>query len=129
MKMMLNYLGTGYSFGIHRLAETFNDKTKLRRPVHILIVSDNDIFQILNETGSNRIGWDVAKEAIQICGGGGTYVLQLNSYYLQRNTKIREYLERMQQDGWSVAIVTNMTDLVQFARNFSHIQYHSKKKN
>jgi hypothetical protein len=129
MKMMLNYLGTGYSFGIHRLAETFNDKTKLRRPVHILIVSDNDIFQILNETGSNRIGWDVAKEAIQICGGGGTYVLQLNSYYLQRNTKIREYLERMQQDGWSVAIVTNMTELVQFARNFSHIKYHSKKKN
>jgi hypothetical protein len=127
MKVMMNYLGTGYSFGIHRLAETFHPKTKRKRPVHILIVSDNDIFHMLEETGNGRQGWDIAKEAIQFCGGGGTYLLELRGYASAIDKATEKKIDRMREDGWSVAIVNSMEDLVEFARNFSRSQYHLKK--
>lgn len=128
MKVMMNYLGSGYSFGIHRLAETFHATAKLRRPVHILIVSDNDIFHMLEEKGNNRQGWDVAEEAIKFCGGGGTYVLELSKFFLNNNTVIAEKMDRMRQAGWNVAVVNSMEDIVDFARKFSRSQYHLKKR-
>src|SRR5690606_15953972 len=39
--VLTDYLGTGYAFGIHRLEETFVEKTE--HPTHILIVTDQDI--------------------------------------------------------------------------------------
>jgi hypothetical protein len=47
LKTLLNYLGTGYSFGIHRLAETYAGDKRLDRPSHILVVSDYDMFAML----------------------------------------------------------------------------------
>ena len=85
LRTLASYLGTGYSFGIHRLAETFTIATsRAARPVHILIVSDNDMFSMLDEKGNGRVGWDVARESLARCGGGGTFVLQLPQAMLDR---------------------------------------------
>lgn len=126
LKTMVNYLGTGYSFGIHRLAETFQEKTQRKKPVHILIVSDQDLFWMLEEKGSGRIGWEVAREALSVCGGGGTCVLQLPGY---ETGLYRDYIEkvaRLRTEGWQVAIVNSLEDLVTFARQFSRMQYHQR---
>jgi hypothetical protein len=116
MKTLASYLGTGYSFGIHRLEETFAEADPPRRAVHVLIVSDHDMFSMLDEMGNGRQGWQVAREALARCGGGGTFVLQLH-------VPTHPYLERMRQDGWNVCRVSSMEELVEFARQFSRLNY------
>lgn len=125
LRTLASYLGTGYSFGIHRLAETFADRPAGRHPAHILIVSDNDIFTMLNEKGGGRVGWDVALEAIERCGGGGTYVLQLPGAVRAESwpQPVRKNIERMTRDGWAVSLVDSMEELVAFARRFSMANY------
>jgi hypothetical protein len=125
MQTLASYLGTGYSFGIHRLAETFGSDEALPRPVHLLIVSDNDMFSMLNEKGNGRQGWDVARESLQRCGGGGTFVLQLPEPVLAGTwpQATGKYMARMKQDGWNVSLVDSLEQLVAFARQFSRTNY------
>lgn len=124
LRTLVSYLGTGYSFGIHRLAETFDSDRPRARPVHVLIVSDNDMFKMLGEQGDRRLGWDVAREALRRCGGGGTFVLQLPSWFMEaRGNAMSEDLNRMQSEGWNVSIVDSMEQLLEFARTFSRRNY------
>lgn len=126
MQMMLNYLGTGYSFGIHRLAETFQTNTKRDRPAHVLIVSDYDMFTMLNEKGDERLGWDVAREAVHACRGGATYVLQLPGYD-GHSQQYGPQIDRMRADGWDVHLVNSMEELLVFAREFCRRHYSQSK--
>ena len=125
MRTLTSYLGTGYAFGIHRLRETFDKRSPTDRPVHILIVSDNDMFTMLDEKGNGRLGWDVAREALHQSGAGGTMVLELPDYTRDsewsQNTK--QYCQRLVDEGWNVSIVSSMDQLVAFARQFSRQQY------
>lgn len=130
LKTLTSYLGTGTSFGIHRLAETFpagakgSDRGKLR-PIHILVVSDNDMFSMLDSTSKGQSGWHVAEHALKCAGGGGTFVLELpeqvRSSTWSQNTS--GYLQHMEQIGWQVSIVSSMEELVDFARQFARGQF------
>lgn len=116
MKTLASYLGTGYSFGIHRLSETFVDDKPAARAVHVLIVSDHDMFSMLDELGSGRKGWEIAGESLARCGGGGTFVLQLHE-------PTHQYIDRLRKEGWNVACINSMEQLVEFARRFSQLNY------
>ena len=71
LQTLTDYLGTGYAFGIHRLRETFDVLPRGARPIHILVISDNDMFSMLDEnSGDGESGWDVAARAIDKAGGG-----------------------------------------------------------
>jgi hypothetical protein len=120
LRVLTGYLGTGYSFGIHRLRETFDNWPAAGRKVHILIVSDNDLFMMLNETGDGRQGWDVARAALAKAGGGGTIVLELPEAFRQHS---EVNIVRLRRDGWNVNIVSSMQELVEFARDFSRRNY------
>jgi hypothetical protein len=133
LRTLTSYLGTGYSFGIHRLAETFTAPFGGKpgeRPVHILIVSDNDMFSMLDSKGNHRLGWDVAREAVQCCGGGGTYVLQIASDMFKHawGRKTGSLLDRMQNDGWNVSLVNTQEELVAFAHDFSRRNYERRTR-
>jgi hypothetical protein len=126
LKTLTSYLGTGYSFGIHRLAETFDPAMQhahqgRRRPVHMLIVSDNDMFSMLDSKAGKRSGWEVAEEALGLAGGGGTFVLELPEQVraAQWSQNTSGYVARIRETGWSAAIVSSMEELIEFARNFS----------
>lgn len=125
MRTLTSYLGTGYAFGIHRLRETFATRKPTDRPVHILIVSDNDLFSMLDEEGDGRIGWDVAKAALNQAKAGGTIVLELPQHVRSANwaQNVPEYIARLRNDGWNVAIVASMDELVDFARKFARATY------
>lgn len=114
---LTSYLGTGYSFGIHRLAETFDARKPADRPVHILIVSDHDIYAMLGEKALGRAGWDVARQALAKARGGGTYVLNMPEELEPEGVK------RMRNDGWSVDFVRQWEDIVTFARQFSRATF------
>jgi hypothetical protein len=129
LRTLVSYLGTGYSFGIHRLAETFTADKPSQRPVHILIVSDNDMFSMLDQTANGCLGWDVAREALFRCGGGGTFVLQLPEAFLSttRSQHVDPHLSRMRQNDWNVSLVDSLEQLVAFARQFSRTNFESRK--
>ncbi|MEW6363593.1 MAG: VWA domain-containing protein [Acidobacteriota bacterium] len=117
MKVLTGYLGTGYSFGILRLKETFLDGEKLPRPAHILIVTDSDIFHMLDEV---RTGWEIAEQAAKTARGGATFVL-----HMAQESCYADGIARMRQIGWNVHLVATQEDLVAFARAFSRAKYES----
>jgi hypothetical protein len=129
LKTLTDYLGTGTTFGIHRLADTFAAAAPNRRPVHILIITDNDIFSMVDRSADGRQGWDVASDSVKNARGGGTYVLQLPRY-LMRQERAQQVIpageERMIRDGWIVAHVDSMTEMIAFARQFSQASYGKK---
>jgi hypothetical protein len=111
---LTDYLGVGYSFGIERLKDTFLDRPEPKRPTHILVISDQDIFMMLDRTTN---GWEIAREAAERAHGGATFVLQIDpSHY-------KKPVARMREIGWSVHPVRDQADLLGFARAFSRASY------
>ena len=115
MTLLTSYLGTGYSFGVLRLKDTFIDGAKPKRPVHILIVTDNDIFYMLNET---KTGWEIMAEALAKAGGGGTCLLNIPSPY-----GTDKQIGQLKDIGWNVSLVSNEEEMVRFASQFAKLKY------
>ncbi|MFN7626194.1 MAG: hypothetical protein ACK5PZ_05130 [Pirellula sp.] len=124
MMTLVNYLGTGYSFGIHRLGETFSEAQKVAKPTHVLVLSDYDMFAMLDEDSEGVSGWSVAKMAASACEGGATYVLQLPGFDQGRGAQFQPKIDRMRDEGWHVHLINSMEELVGFARSFSRQRYH-----
>ena len=114
LKVLTGYLGTGYAFGIQRLKDAFPDGEKPKRPTHIMVVTDGDIFSMLERVEG---GWELAERARETAGGGGTYVLNISPASYQHG------IDRMMADGWNVHLVDAWEDMVAFARAFSKTQY------
>ena len=109
--VLTDYLGTGASFGLPRLVKTFVDAPPPPRPVHVLIVSDSDLFGEIDGTAD---GWALAARAVERAGGGGTAVLRLAAapYY-------EEHLARLRAAGFTPYLVATEPELVAFARAFA----------
>ncbi|MGH9903260.1 MAG: VWA domain-containing protein, partial [Pyrinomonadaceae bacterium] len=120
LELLTGYLGTGYAFGIHRLVETFRATKPPPRPVHILIITDHDIFSMLDQTYEGTGGWEIARRSLETAAGGGTYVLHMRRDWNDAQTA------RMTADGWHVSNVENLEDMVAFARGFSKENYARK---
>jgi hypothetical protein len=84
---------------------------------------------MLGQVVGGREGWDVARDAAANAGGGATYVLQLPRYLMQQPAAqqvIPAGQERMIRDGWNVAHVDSMEEIITFARRFSQANYGQK---
>ena len=113
---LTSYLGTGYAYGIERLRKPFGEKPNKKS--HIVIVTDNDIFSMLNsDTQTKQTHWELVEIALKNAGGHGTMVLHSLPDY-QKDLVIR--LEKM---GWKVYYVTNEAELLKFASEFSQQNY------
>lgn len=117
LKVLTGYLGTGFAFGINRLADAFGKSRQRCRPAHIMILTDTDIFQMLDGGHGRNSGWDIALEALRAAEGGGTMVL--HAYGNAQNDKV----SRLRGDGWAVHHVTDWPQLVAFARAFAEETY------
>ncbi|MCA9577604.1 MAG: hypothetical protein KC668_19340, partial [Myxococcales bacterium] len=118
--VLTNYLGTGASFGLSRLVDTFVTPGPLLRKTHILIVSDSDLF---GEIGGTEGGWETLAEAVRNAGGGATAALNLS-----RN--VASYagpLQQLRDAGVDPHLVSNEAELVDFARAFARRTYASER--
>ncbi|MEW6266028.1 MAG: VWA domain-containing protein [Thermodesulfobacteriota bacterium] len=120
LKVLTGYLGTGYSFGVLRLKEAFLSVRKPSRPVHVLIVTDSDIFYMLKEV---KGGWDIARDALAAAGGGGTMVLNLSS-----RSGVAKEIDRLESIGFNVHLVADWEMMIAFARAFSKAKYEKQKR-
>jgi hypothetical protein len=119
LRTLTGYLGTGYTFGIHRLWDTFAKREAKARPVHIVIVTDHDIYRMLGEKGrgTGLTGWEIARHSLLTARGGGTYVLNMLPSMAPKE------IEQMEGDGWRVHCVRAWEDVVPFARAFSRATF------
>jgi hypothetical protein len=121
LEVLTGYLGTGYTFGIHRLKDTFAKRKGSDRAVHILLVTDHDIFAMLDGEIMKGTGWEIARDAVEKARGGGTYVLNMPQDWE------KEKVARMNADEWHVAFVQDWEELMDFARAFSDANYGKKR--
>jgi hypothetical protein len=126
LTLLTSYLGTGYSFGVPRLKTPFN--TPAKKKSHIVIVTDDDIFSMLDakkdpkDTGEWESNWQIIERALKNAGGVGTLVLHSNGQWRQEEVK------RLKNMGWHIYYVTNEQELLTFAAGFSKDHYHFKKR-
>jgi hypothetical protein len=120
LALLTDYLGTGYSFGVHRLQKHIVEQAKLR-PTHLLLVSDSDLFTILDATAEGHLGWNVAEAAAARAGAGASVVLNLYGSY-------DTYLDRLRNIGWKPYCVTDMAEVVAFAAALGRELYESARK-
>lgn len=122
LSVLTDYLGTGYTYAIPRLWDGFPKKAA--RPAHIFLVTDFDIFGSLNGNGGEfkgapkQLGWEIAKEALGRAGGGGTIVLHAPPSSMSEGGP-----RRLMKDGWDVHAVSDLAQLVAFARAFARKKY------
>ncbi|MBC5837623.1 DUF58 domain-containing protein [Flavobacterium muglaense] len=113
---LTSYLGTGYAYGIERLRKPF-EKIPTKKS-HIVIVTDNDIFSMLDsDTPNKQTHWELAELALKNAGGHGTMVLHSHPDYE------KDFVIRLEKMGWNVYYVTNEAELLKFAQDFSHQNY------
>jgi hypothetical protein len=113
---LTDYLGTGASFGLPRLEQTFVTPGPFARKTHILVVSDSDLFR---EVDGTKNGWETLAQAVRNAGGGATAALNLSGTVASHEP----YLEKLRAAGMEPHIVSNQAQLVEFARAFSRRTY------
>src|SRR5699024_62955 len=119
LQVLVAWLGTGYAFGIHRLDDTFTRTQSDEHPVHLLLITDQDIFSMLDDTDErtgNRTGWSVAAQAQQQATAA-TCVLHMPTDWEDDDC------QRLTAEGWDVHRVYDHEELIDFARHFSRQQY------
>ncbi|WP_328984417.1 hypothetical protein [Thiorhodovibrio winogradskyi] len=122
LQLLTGYLGTGYAFGIGRLQAAILDQPPPKRAVHLLVISDADLFRMLDDyLDGARDGWEVAEQAALKAGGGATAVLNLPYEYSREEGSVMARLERI---GWQVHQVSSQEQMVGFARAFARATYH-----
>lgn len=122
LKLLTGYLGTGYAFGIARLQASILDQPAPKRPVHLLVISDADLFSMLDEyRHGEHDGWQVAEQAARKAGGGATAVLNL-PYHVSRDEG--SVIARLEDSGWRVHQVSTQAEMVGLARAFARAIYH-----
>ncbi|MBK7978250.1 MAG: hypothetical protein IPK07_35060 [Deltaproteobacteria bacterium] len=114
--VLTDYLGTGASFGLPRLVQTFVQGPPRKRPAHVLVVSDSDLF---GEIDGTQNGWELAKRAVDRAGGGATAVLRLDD-----SSGHRKWLANMEAAGFDCHLVASEAELVEFARAFARKTFH-----
>ncbi|MBK7772786.1 MAG: hypothetical protein IPI43_01410 [Sandaracinaceae bacterium] len=113
---LTDYLGTGCSFGLPRLQQTFVVPGPFVRKTHILIVSDSDLFREIDGTVG---GWDTLAQAVKNAGGGATAALNLST----QTAGYEPFLAKLRAAGVEPHAVSNEAQLVEFARAFARKTY------
>jgi len=117
LTVLTSYLGTGYAFGINRLKKPFEQP--LETKAHIVLVSDDDIFAMLNGRNLREPSdhWALIKTALEHAGGEGIIVLHSKEDWHP------EEVQRLREMGWQLFYVTNEAELLTFAAAFAKEKY------
>lgn len=135
LKILTGYYGGGTQFPLPTLRQTHAARVKLKKPTHILVVSDDGastMFDTADEKGT--AGWDVCAQALKQAAGGGTLALNIPAQWdRQKPAKANTYasnaygwLRRARDEqGWLIAPVATLEDLLGFALAFTRRHYHA----
>jgi hypothetical protein len=121
LKILTGYIGGATAFPIHLLRDTFANRTKKDRGVHVLVISDDGVDTMFDKDEKGNSGWEVARMALEKGRAGGTLVLNL-----WQDWQKTAVLVQANKEGWEVHRVQDWEQLVEFARAFSRAKYGEK---
>jgi hypothetical protein len=128
LRILTGFYGGGTSFPIHRLRDTHLGATRHDRPAHILMISDDGITTMFDKDELGNDGWDVSARAMAAAGGGGSMALQLTPDWEGIKEgwaadTYRDLRRARSEQGWEISAISNLEDLLGFARAFSRRHY------
>lgn len=136
LRVLTGYYGGGTQFPLPTLRETHAARVKLKKPTHILVVSDDGastMFDSPDERGKS--GLEVCAQALRQAGGGGTLALNIPAGWDKSKKKAGNYAasaygwiaRARDEQGWLVSPVATLADLMDFARAFTRKHYMSMR--
>jgi hypothetical protein len=128
LRVLTGFFGGGTCFPIHRLHKAYGKGAVLRRPVHLLMISDDGITTMFEQGEQGNSGWDVAAQALLTGAAGGTMALNLREDWASAVHSgpccpSRDLLRARDEQGWEIHAVADMAQLVTFACAFSRRHY------
>jgi len=128
LRILTGFYGGGTAFPIHRLRDTYLGGARHDRPVHLLMISDDGITTMFERDERGNDGWEVSARALDAAGGGGSMALQLPSNWERKDggwpaTAYRDLRRARSEQRWDISAITNLEDLLEFARSFSRKHY------
>ncbi len=118
LKVLTDFIGGATAFPIHILRNTFKNRKKTDRKVHILVISDDGVTTLFNKDELGGNGEDVATNALEKGGAGGTFVLNLYQPW-QHNP----HLVKANKMGFDIYAISNWGDLIDFSKQFCKKHY------
>lgn len=129
LRTLTGFYGGATAFPIHLLRETYlASSTPRQRPAHILQISDDGITTMFDRDELGNDGWDISARSIAAAGGGGSMALQLADGWERAESRwmapVSQALRRARDEqGWEVFAISELEDLLAFARAFSRRHY------
>jgi hypothetical protein len=132
LHVLTGFFGGSTCFPIHRLRDTYPAQGQRQRMTHILMISDSGITTMFDRDELGNSGWDVAAAALRAAGGGGTMALDLPVGWeawagASGNNPWGQLQRARDREGWAIHAVTDMDQLVAFARAFSARHYGAQR--
>jgi len=132
LHVLTGFFGGSTCFPIHRLRDTYPAHGQRRRVAHILMISDSGITTMFDRDERGSSGWDVAAAALRAAGGGGTMALDLPACWedwagASGDNPWGQLQRARDREGWAIHAVTDMGQLVDFARAFSNRHYGAQR--
>ncbi len=122
LAVLTGYFGGWTNFPVHCLRETYLTGTPVRRPVHILMISDDGITSLFDAKTKNGSGFDIAGKALEAAKGGGTMVLNLDDDFFT-DSPLSEEAQLLKkasaEQGWALYSIDEWEQLLDFARDFT----------
>lgn len=119
--IITGFFGGSTQFPIHILRDTYQNRKKNDRKVHILHISDEGIDTMYDNDEKGISGEKSAEIALEKAGGGGTMVLNL-----WRDWKDVPKLSFAAKQGWDIFKIGNWEELIDFSKEFVKKQYAKK---
>ena len=125
LRVLTGFYGGGTAFPLPTLRRTYEQRRQDERPVHIMVISDSGIDTMFLDDERGNSGWDVARRALEVAGGGGSFVLNLPASWedMRKYAAFDTIAKARDDQGWQVHAVTGWQELVDFARDFSRMAY------
>lgn len=129
LRVLTGYYGGGTQFPLPLLRDTHAARKPGAAPAHIMCVSDDGastMFDSPDERGTS--GFEVCRLARAQAGGGGTLVLNLWPDW-EKHARIHPksaygaLLAAKEKFGWDIHRVTELKELLDFARAFARRHY------
>ncbi len=114
------------AFPIWKLRETYADRTLRDRAVHILQISDDGMDTMFARDERGISGWKTTAMALAKARAGGTLALNIPAGWETGEWPWRnfDWLRRARDEqGWAVHTVSDLAQLLDFARDFSRHHY------
>ncbi|MEQ3632469.1 hypothetical protein [Thalassolituus sp.] len=128
LKIITGHFGGATAFPIHKLRETFTARTDFDRDCHILHLSDDGITTMFDIDELGCGGWDVSRISLERGRAGGTMALNLRANWRDQDNVITNTLKQAESEqDWNIYTVTDLPQLLDFARDFSRKHYGSAK--